>query len=86
MAKLGPFWSSESWSLVRGAWERLITHLAVWSVAMLGLLGLGLMLVGLAMVGWLLAVLEDSVEVLEEVEGLGELTFSHSLFQFPNGK
>ena len=68
MAKLGPFWSSESWSLVRGAWERLITHLAMWLVAVLGLLGLGfgLMLVGLAMAGRLLA-------VLEEVEGLGEL-------------
>ena len=58
---------------MRGAQERLITHLATWSVAVLGLLGLGLMLVGLAVVGWLLAVLENGVEVLEEVEGLGEL-------------
>ena len=75
MAKLGPFWSKESWSLVRGAWERLMTHLAMWSVAVLGLLELGLLLVGLVgvMVGWLLAVLEDGVAKLELEEGLGEL-------------
>ena len=69
MAKLGPFWSRESWSLVRGALERLMTHLDVWSEAWLGLLGLE----GLAVVGWLLAVLVADVEVLEGVECLGEL-------------
>ena len=29
MAKLGPFWRSESWSVVRGVWESFITHLSV---------------------------------------------------------
>ena len=66
MAKLGPFWSRESWLLVRGALERLMTHLDVWSEAWLGLLGL-------AVVGWLLAVLVADVEVLEGVGCLGEL-------------
>ena len=75
MAKLGPFWSKESWSLVRGAWERLMTHLAMWLLVVLGLLELGLLLVGLVgvVVGWLLAALEGGVAKLELEEGLGEL-------------
>ena len=47
-------------------------HVVVLGLLGLGL-GLGLTLVGLAMVGCLLVVLEGSMEVLEGVEGLGEL-------------
>ena len=31
MAKLGPFWRSDNCSVVRGAFDKLITHLLVWS-------------------------------------------------------
>ena len=32
MAKLGPFWRKDNYSLVRGVPERLITHLSMWLV------------------------------------------------------
>ena len=80
MAKLGPFCSKDSWSMVRGVLERFMTHLSVWSLLLLELYGL--LLVGFAWVDWVVVVLVEGVgamsvagtlEVMEGVEGLGEL-------------
>ena len=65
---------------MRGVWERFITHLSTWSLHVCGLLGLPLVVfvwVELVMVALVEGVgamgVAGMLEVMEDVEGLGEL-------------
>ena len=85
MAKLGPFWSRDNCSGVRGVLDRLITHLLVWSLALhvsieleggslvppLGAIVVSMLMEGVGPWVWqeLLGLLVAWVEVLEKLDG-----------------
>ena len=80
MAQFGPFCRRDSWLVVRGVWERFITHLSMWFLHVCGLLMLLLVVfpwvgrVAIALVEGVGAMdVAGTLELVEEVEDLGEI-------------